>query len=413
MRARIFALLLAVLSVQDAASATPLPSISRLDLPEPLRGAQPSVALEKGRGFIVTWQQSDGPRSSLHWMSLDFDGRPTSEGVISSGDGWFVNWADTPAMTVLDNGDWVAFWLERNDPHALEGYDIKVVRSEDRGRTWSKPVSPHRDRTKTQHGFVSLVADGDDRVVIAWLDGRRAEEPLATRAQSNSHDHESAPMTLRAAVLDRANEIVDEALIDERTCSCCQTDLVRTPNETLIAYRDRSAGEIRDIAISRRRDHRWSEPELVHQDGWRIEGCPVNGPALAINGDRGLVFWPTLVGEAMTLRYKLFPATSAPVARSEMQTLMLPNTPSGRVDAAAWRNGFLLTWVSRARERPSVDMAVIDARGSVTLAPALAEPALRGRATGFPRIASDGVQALVVWPESENGVQVIGLGLIR
>ena len=402
MRIRLYALLLATLSVQCAVSG-PLPSFARLDFPEPLRGAQPSVALEKGRGFIATWQQSDGPRSSLRWMSLDFDGRPTAGGVIASGDDWFVNWADTPAMSVLDNGDWVAFWLERNDTQIAEGYDIRVTRSQDRGRSWSKPVSPHRDGTKTQHGFVSLVPDGEDRVLIVWLDGRLGE---------------MSPMTLRAAVLNRANEIVDESLIDERTCSCCQTDLGRARNETLVAYRDRSAAEIRDIAISRRRDSRWndsrwSEPELVHPDGWKIEGCPVNGPALAINGDRGLVFWPTLVGDAMTLRYKSFNESTASIVRSEAHTLILSTPPSGRVDAVAWGEGFLLTWVSRARERPSVDMAVIDVRGSATVVPAIAEPSLRGRATGFPRIASDGARALVVWPESENGAPVIGLGLIR
>jgi hypothetical protein len=140
-------------------------------------------------------------------MTLNVEGRPTGQGVISEGSNWFVNWADIPALVVLDNGDWVAFWLERNDPDMPEGYDIRVVRSIDRGKTWSSPMSPHRDGTKTQHGFVSMIADGEDRVLMSWLDGRRAADAAAGATSHAAHDHESAPMTLRSAVIDRAGNI--------------------------------------------------------------------------------------------------------------------------------------------------------------------------------------------------------------
>ena len=392
------------------AFSSPMPEFSKILLPEPLRGAQPSVAIEKGHGFIVTAQQSDGTRSALHWVAINFEGQQTSTGVISEGDARFVNWADTPGINVLDNGDWVAFWLERHDPEALEGYDIKVVRSMDRGRTWSQPISPHHDGTKTQHGFVSLVPDGGDRVLIAWLDGRLA---AATPGSHDSHDHESAPMTLRSAILARGNKVLEEALIDDRTCSCCQTDLARVGNTTVLVYRDRSDEEIRDISISQRLSANWGRPAPVHDDGWRIEGCPVNGPSIAINGKRGLIFWPTMINDSMVLRYKLIDEFSASIDQIDADTLDLPKLPSGRVDAIQWKDGFLVTWVSRAKDRPSVDLAVIDARGTIVLAPPMAEPQPRGRATGFPRIASDGVRALLVWPELENGVPVIGMTLLN
>jgi hypothetical protein len=409
MKRYFFALWLGALWVPQALSE-PLPSISRIFLTDPMHGAQPAVTLEKGYGFVVTAQQSDGDRSSLHWVTIDFEGRHTSSGVISEGATRFVNWADTPGITVLDNGDWVAFWLERNDPQAPEGYDIKVVRSTDRGRTWSQPISPHHDGTKTQHGFVSLVPDGGDRALIAWLDGRLAA--VSTGAH-DSHDHESAPMTLRSAVLTRADTVLEEALIDDRTCSCCQTDLARIGDATLLAYRDRSANEIRDISLVRRRSGSWGHAEPVHQDGWRIEGCPVNGPSLALNGNRAIVFWPTLVNESVVLRYKLIDDFATPINRVAAYTLALPKPPSGRVDAVQWKDGFLVTWVSRAKDHPSVDIAMVDVQGTATLAPPMAEPQPRGRATGFPRIAGDGTRALVVWPELENGVPVIGMSLLR
>ena len=124
-----------VLSVVTVANAEPRPTFSRIVFSDTPSGGQPSVALEPDRGFIVTWQSTQQDITSLHWLALNFDGEQTGRGVIAQGSNWFVNWADTPALAVLDNGDWVAFWLERNDPSMPEGYDIRVVRSTDRGAT--------------------------------------------------------------------------------------------------------------------------------------------------------------------------------------------------------------------------------------------------------------------------------------
>lgn len=390
------------------------PTFSRVSFNETLSGGQPSVALERGHGFVVTWQSTESDETALNWLALDFDGHPTAQGVIARGTNWFVNWADTPALTVLDNGDWVAFWLEQNDPSVPEAYDIRVVRSVDRGNTWSEPISPHRDGTSTQHGFVSMVADGDDRVLMAWLDGRRAAATSEQHSGQASHDHESAPMTLRSAVINRANEISAEFEIDDRTCSCCQTDMVRWAGRTVLAYRDRTEHEIRDISVAYRASSGWGLSSTVHDDGWKIEGCPVNGPAIAASDDRGLVFWPTLANDEMTLRYVLADSPMAFAEQLPMHQLQLPAPPSGRVDTISWGDGFLLTWISRARDRPAVEVAFVDADGRAVLIEPIAEPALRGRAAGFPRAASDGKRGLIVWPESNReGSPVIGAALIR
>jgi hypothetical protein len=194
-----------VLSPSPGEASDLAPSFSRVLLPEAIKGGQPSVVLEKDRGYVVTWQQSDGSSSSLRWMTFDVGGERTAEGVIAVGKDWFVNWADTPALTVLDNGDWVAFWLKRHDPESPEGYDIQLVRSKDRGQTWSVPVTPHRDGTNTQHGFVSLIPDGEDRVLIVWLDGRLAAVSATPVVANDPHNHELAAMTLRSAVINGVN----------------------------------------------------------------------------------------------------------------------------------------------------------------------------------------------------------------
>lgn len=406
--------MLLTLGLSAVLDARPVPTFSRLSLPETPSGAQPSVALEREQGFVVTWQSTHQETTSLHWLALDFDGRPTGSGVIGRGTNWFVNWADTPALTVLDNGDWVAFWLERNDPSMPEGYDIRVVRSTDRGKTWSTPISPHRDGTKTQHGFVSMVAAGDDRVLMSWLDGRRAESAATNSLEPALHDHASAPMTLRSAVISRTEQLSEEFEIDDRTCSCCQTDMARWGVQTMIVYRDRSVDEIRDISIASRSPVGWDTPRRIHADDWKIEGCPVNGPAIAVGGTQGLVFWPTLVNEEMTLRYVIADSPRALADHPRMNQLQLSAIPSGRVDAVVWHDGFLLTWISRARDRPAVEAAVVSADGRAESMEPIAQPALRGRTTGFPRVASDGKRGLIVWPELKaDGSPTIGLAVIR
>lgn len=116
----------------------------------------------------------------------------------------------------------------------------------------------------------------------------------------------------------------------------------------------------------------------------------------------------------MTLRYVLAESPAALLGDPPMHELQPPAAPSGRVDAAAWHDSFLLTWISRARDRPAIELAVLNADGGAETSIPIAEPALRGRATGFPRVASDGKRALVVWPElGGDGRPVIGAALLR
>src|SRR5258708_7811707 len=49
---------------------------------------------------------------------------------------------------------------------------IGIRQSGDGGRTWSAPLTPHRDGTATEHGFVSLAAESGDLAAV-WLDGRK------------------------------------------------------------------------------------------------------------------------------------------------------------------------------------------------------------------------------------------------
>jgi hypothetical protein len=61
----------------------------------------------------------------------------------------------------------------------------------------------------------------------------------------------------------------------------------------IVAYRDRTAGEIRDIYVTTFNGTAWSAPVRVHADNWKIDGCPVNGPSISARGREVAVAWFT------------------------------------------------------------------------------------------------------------------------
>ena len=98
-------------------------------------------------------------------------------------------------------------------------------------------------------------------------------------------------MTLRAAVMDAQGQYTRRQQIDALVCDCCQTAAVMTLDGPLVIYRDRTESERRDIASSRRLQGDWTLSQPVGVDGWQINGCPVNGPALVARENDVAALW--------------------------------------------------------------------------------------------------------------------------
>ena len=106
--------------------------------------------------------------------------------------------------------------------------------------------------------------------------------------------HPSGPMSLRSAIINSKGKIVKEYEIDNKVCDCCQTSITISNGIPVVVYRDRSDQEIRDISISRLEKDGWSKPVTLNDDGWKIYGCPVNGPSIESLGNNIAVAWFTL-----------------------------------------------------------------------------------------------------------------------
>ena len=393
--------LLACLLLGSAGSASAALEATPLALPGQ---AEPSIGAGPGGGYVLTWidRVDDGAR--LEFAQLDARGEVLRRGRIAEGSDWFVNGADFPSLAILDNGDWVTFVLRKSDPAAPYAYDIWTTRSRDQGRSWSALALLHDDGTPTEHGFVALLPDGGDRALAVWYDGRLG----AGATDHGAHDgHETeGRMTLRGAVLRRDGAPREAMQLDDYTCSCCNTDAVRTPEGPLVAYRDRTPAELRDIAWIARRGGAWTAPRAVHADGWVVAGCPVNGPALALAGARPVVAWPTFVDDSHRVR----------VARREGEGWSQPVEleagagVQGRVDVAPWgADGALVSWLG-ARDGQSA-LRVAQLRADLTEVARLDVVVLPdGRMTGMPRMAGHGDSAVLVWTSPDvPGAKVRGV----
>ncbi len=83
-------------------------------------------------------------------------------------------------------------------------------------------------------------------------------------------------------------------------CYCCKTALAAAPDGTLYAaWRHVYTGDLRDIAMAVSRDggRSFSSPARVSEDGWAINGCPDDGPAVVVDaGGTAHIVWPTVIG---------------------------------------------------------------------------------------------------------------------
>ena len=134
-----------------------------------------------------------------------------------------------------------------------------------------------------------------------------------------------------------------ETVLDPRVCDCCQTTAVRTPRGVVVAYRDRSPEEVRDISLVRYENGLWTEPYALSHDGWKIPGCPVNGPALDAAGLGVVAAWFTMANGTAAVRVALSRdggATFSEPVRAD------DGKPLGRVDVVALPSGdALIVWV--------------------------------------------------------------------
>ena len=245
--------------------------------------AQPSLVSNKGN-LSLTWISSDDDmNASLNFRQFKNEGW-TNPLRLASGSDWFVNWADFPTHAV--SGNQVLTSYLKKSASGKYTYDVFLSLHNLSGEKVKEDFILNTDGFKAEHGFVSITANESEGFLITWLDGRNTVE--------KDENGDQRPMTIRFAEITKVGDIINETELDSSVCDCCQTSMTFTNKGPLVVYRDRTEEEVRDIYVTRNIDDVWENPIPVHNDGWVIYGCPVNGPKVVSNSNNIAISWFTV-----------------------------------------------------------------------------------------------------------------------
>ena len=384
-------------------------SIEEIETPTASGAEAPSLAVMPDGRVLMSWIETDGPVHAAVRTAI-LDGSDWSQPItVVAGDELFINYADFPSVAALPDGTLAINWLRMNGDSYF-AYDTHISLSQDNGATWSTGIVPHRDGMERQHGFVSMVPDGFGGILAMWLDGRNHDTGDSQRAAEAKGD----AMELRATTLAANGELSEDILLDERTCTCCQTTAVALDDGTvLLAYRDRTENEIRDISLVRRVDGVWSEPVGISGDGWEISGCPVNGPAIDAHGSRVALVWFTAANDIPAVRMAFSDDRGASFGQPMGIDL---GAPFGGVDVVQLSDGSaLFSWV----EQTAAGESVLVCRATPTDgcgAPVALTLVRTGRTIGFPRMVASGADVWIAWNETSraaDGALIVRLAHAR
>lgn len=359
---------------KSALTVEPLPSPAGADSSEPHLTVQ-------GDRVILSWLEVGEARSTLKFAERTAAGWSAPQSVHSSNE-IYINAYDVPSVRALADRTLAAHWTENNGTNP-EASTVRLSWSKDQGRTWSAPVSPHHDGTQTQHGFVTLFQAPGAGLGVVWLDGRATDPEKA-----------SGDMALRASIHAPDGKQLRETVVDPRVCECCSMSAAPASEGVIVAYRDRSANDVRDIYVTRFTGSAWSAPTLVHQDGWQINACPINGPAVSARGRDVAVAWFT----AKNTQGQAFLAFSRDAGRTFGPTVRLDDARSlGHLGVQLLADGSAaVSWIELADGRAQLRVRTVTPNGVRSPAVTVSQDP----DTRSPKLAGNGRELLFAWTES-------------
>ena len=354
-----------------------------------------SFLLSTDKDLFISWTEQVLDSNFLYVTKLEGDSWSNKK-LITKGTDWFVNWADFPSISYNNLSNSIfSFHLQKSSEETFS-YDVNYhINSKE---TWKDMNKIHDDNTFSEHGFVSSIPYKDG-FMVSWLDGRNTYGV-------GDHGHAKGAMTIRSAVLDFNGNIVSQNVIDEMVCECCQTSMAISGDIPIVVYRDRSEGEIRDIYYSRYIDSNWTEPHPIHNDGWQINGCPVNGPNVDSYGDNVVVSWFSASNGRPKVNLK-FSTDNGRTFGDKILIDEVDNSPLGRVDIELIsETEAMISWLSTVDGKGKLLIRKIKTNGEIGLIKVVDEISTE-RSTGFPQIEKFNDDVYISWTDnSELGKKV-------
>jgi len=401
MRNRIYLILICI----TAACAPPgkdnvvSADVHTMNSPAGSNSAEPFLFTASDSAVYLSWVEKVDTTATFKFSKLTNNqwSEPTT---IATGTNWFVNWADYP-MIVTQGENFLAHFLQKSG-ESTYAYDVRLTSSGDAGKTWMTPAVLHDDKKQAEHGFVTLLPYGDN-FFVTWLDGRNAS--MEGMEGMDHHEGHHGAMSLRAAILDAKGNKINEWELDNKTCDCCQTSAAITENGPIVIYRDRSDEEIRDMSIVRLINGEWTEPKSIHNDNWKIAGCPVNGPRTYAIGNNLVAAWFSAASDTAHVNV-LFSSDGGATFGKAIR--VDEGSAIGRVDILLVdAETALVSWM----EGTAIKVAKIHASGTKEQSINVATSS-EARSSGFPQMTRNGNQVLFAWTDDkEKTIKVATLSL--
>ncbi|MBT3180753.1 MAG: exo-alpha-sialidase [Candidatus Marinimicrobia bacterium] len=361
-------------------------SSPKSDIPPFGEGSQYPHLIKSDNGeLIVSWfEPINSTTFGLYWSEWNKD-KWTRKSLIHASIDFFVNWADFPSIFHGGGDTLFVHWLQKSSQETFD-YNVMMAFSNNRGNSWSNPFMVNQDGGKKgEHGFLSFYKQKKG-VGLTWLDGRHmGKYDIKTHTMGDMAVYQTSFIN---------GKLGKETKLDSRVCECCPTSAIQVNNVSIIAYRDRSDSEIRNINIIRNSNGTWEKAFPVFEDNWMIPGCPVNGPKLAEKEGNVAIAWFTAPdGDA-----QINVAFSNDVGKTFSDPIRVDGgAPQGRVDLV-WVNDntVIASWLESDEDNSSIVYRIINTNGKLSEIMTI-ETLGGGRGIGYPQMEIVDDKLLFLW----------------
>jgi hypothetical protein len=294
--------------------------------------------------------------------------------------------------------------------------EIKAARSRDGGASFETPTTLQASGAVGDRGWPALAVDASAGAHAIWLDHRGlvARRPASSMGVGHGdgagHDGQMASEGSALYYAAVTGAVGGERSIANSVCYCCKTALAADRDGRLFAaWRHVYPGSLRDIAMSVAVRGTFSAPARVSEDGWSINGCPDDGPAIAVDGGGTVhIVWPTVIPGPKPEGALFYASTRDGVhftSRLRIPTLGSPKpshpqvaaSPDGRI-VVAWDESISGTRVAAMRELRIGPGGSPTFGEATTIAPA--------GAADHPVVAATDAGWVVVWSTGGNPSRV-------
>ena len=267
--------------------------------------AEPATASAADGTFYVAWVNHDAKKADV--MLARFNNNGEQQGAaarVNREPGIATAWrGDQPSLAVAPDGAVYVLWTARVEAKDKHGTDVYLSVSNDRGQSFASEVKVNDDKEPNAHGMHSLAVAKDGRVYAAWLDERNVPQPMPS-TKAEGHHMESNRDVYLSYSTDGGRTFSANRRVAAEACPCCKTSLAVAEDGTLYAgWRQVLPGSFRHIAVASSADGgtTFSQPVIVSDDHWMLQGCPVSGPSLSVDrasGDLKVVWYAAGEGSA-------------------------------------------------------------------------------------------------------------------